>query len=162
MPRASLGPRLWFDPNRQNWVIRDGRKFIRTGAAGWKQAEDCLREYLRDDPLERRRRATAVAKPISGFVYFLTADFPDFPIKIGFTEKPGDMRSKSLQTGCPYRLIQLAMITGTYSDEKKLHRRFEAQRLEGEWFARSDDLMDLVEGMKDQRAELAALGVVLA
>lgn len=140
MPRASLGPRLWFDPSRENWVIRDGRKFVRTGTTGWKAAQTRFDEYLKTRP-----GANPVVKPIVGFVYFLTAAAPGFPIKIGFTSKPGQMRSKGIQTGCPYRIVVLGMFAGGYSDENKLHRRFAAQRLEGEWFARSDELMALIK-----------------
>lgn len=140
MPRASLGPRLWFDPSRESYVIRDGSKFLRTGAAGWKAAQGRLDEYLKTRP-----GAKTQAKPISGFVYFLTAEAPGFPIKIGFTSKPGQMRSKGIQTGCPYRLVVLGMFPGGYRDENKLHRQFANQRLEGEWFSRSDDLMALIK-----------------
>lgn len=140
MPRTSLGPRLWFDPGRQNWVIRDGRKFIRTGAAGWQGAQQQFREYLKGRPNNQ-----PLAAPIIGFVYFLTAEAPGFPIKIGFTRKPGNMRSKGVQTGCPYRLVVLGTFAGGYSDENKLHRQFAGQRLEGEWFARSDELMAVIK-----------------
>ncbi len=139
MPRASLGPRLWFDSSRESWVIRDGGKFIRTGAGGWKAAQGHLCEYLKTRP------GAKPAKPIVGLVYFLTAEAPGFPIKIGFTSKPGQMRSKAVQTGCPYRLIILGTFAGGYRDENKLHRRFASQRLEGEWFARSDELVALID-----------------
>jgi hypothetical protein len=140
MPRASLGPRLWFDPSRENWVIRDGSKFIRTGAGGWKAAQDRFNEYLKAHPGTK-----PFSLPITGVVYFLTAEAPGFPVKIGFTSKPSQMRSKSVQTGCPYRIVVLGTFPGGYRDENKLHRQFASQRLEGEWFARSDDLMALIK-----------------
>lgn len=145
MPRQAIGARLYFDESRQTYVIRDGRKFIRTGVAGRKQAEQRLKDYLRDCPIDRQRRAFAASKPVQGFVYFITADFPDFPVKIGFTEKRNDLRSKSLQTGCPYPLRTLVIIPGTYGEERALHRRFASQRLQGEWFARTPDLLNLIK-----------------
>lgn len=48
MPRRARGPRLYLDPNRRQWIIRDGPRFIRTG---WSEssrvdAEKSLQEYL--------------------------------------------------------------------------------------------------------------------
>jgi hypothetical protein len=140
MPRASLGPRLWFDLSRESFVIRDGSKFLRTGATGWKAAQKRLDEYMKSRPGSK-----PAAQPITGLVYFLTAEAPGFPIKIGFTTKPGHMRSKAVQTGCPYRLVIIGTFPGGYRDENKLHRQFASQRLEGEWFARNDDLIALIQ-----------------
>lgn len=142
MPRASLGPRLWLNPSRNVWVIRDGKVFLSTGCAGWKGAQERFDKYMAGrEPEERARPAAA---PIDGFIYFVTAEAPSFPIKIGFTEKANGLRIKALQTGCPYRVIHLATVPGQYRDEKELHRRFAGQRLQGEWFTRSEDLMTLI------------------
>jgi integrase len=48
MPRRAKPPRLYLDPKRQHWVIRDGARFIRTGAGEGerKQAEKALSEYI--------------------------------------------------------------------------------------------------------------------
>ena len=48
MPRRSKGPRLWLDPRRKQWVIRDGSGFIRTGCAeaALKLAEKLLAKYI--------------------------------------------------------------------------------------------------------------------
>jgi hypothetical protein len=140
MPRDALGARLYFDESRQNWVIRDGQKFIRTGAAGWKKAVAELTEYLKRRPKERRRMPLVM----DGFIYFLTADHPGFPIKIGFTRERNKAREKYLQVGCPYPIVVLGMIPGRCADERRLHRKFAAQRLEGEWFARSEELMKMI------------------
>ena len=47
MPRRRSAPRLYLDPKRKQWTIRDGSRGIRTGfAAGEiKQAEEKLSEY---------------------------------------------------------------------------------------------------------------------
>lgn len=155
MPRPALGPRLWFDSTREEWVIRDLNKFIRTGARGWRKAQDMLTDYL------RTYRAPAPDAPlglqIDGFVYFVTADFQEFPIKIGFTRKDNGRRQRFLQVSCPYRLILLAKFAGRQGDERNLHRRFASHRLEGEWFARNDELMKLIsEGTDDLGRLLAA------
>jgi integrase len=48
MPRKRAAPRLYLDPGRQQWVIRDGASFIRTGCAesDRRGAEKRLIEYL--------------------------------------------------------------------------------------------------------------------
>lgn len=48
MPRRAHGPRLYLDPTRRQWAIRDGARFVRTG---WGEddrgaAEKSLAEYL--------------------------------------------------------------------------------------------------------------------
>ena len=48
MPRRARGPRLYLDPQRRQWAIRDGANFYRTGCAEseLKQAEEKLAEYI--------------------------------------------------------------------------------------------------------------------
>jgi integrase len=48
MPRRKAPPRLYLDPRRGDWIIRDGASFIRTGLAEDQraEAEQRLGEYL--------------------------------------------------------------------------------------------------------------------
>jgi integrase len=48
MPRKAKPPRLYLDPRRQCWIIRDGARFIRTGAGERDRgrAEKALAEYI--------------------------------------------------------------------------------------------------------------------
>jgi integrase len=48
MPRRRAAPRLYLDPARQQWIIRDGASFIRTGCAEHERdgAEKRLAAYL--------------------------------------------------------------------------------------------------------------------
>jgi integrase len=48
MPRRSKGPRLYLDPQRGQWIIRDGSRFVRTGcgAGDSASAEKFLEKYL--------------------------------------------------------------------------------------------------------------------
>jgi integrase len=48
MPRRRAAPRLYLDPRRKTWIIRDGALFIRTGCAEneRERAEKQLAEYL--------------------------------------------------------------------------------------------------------------------
>lgn len=56
-------------------------------------------------------------------------------VKIGFAAKPLT-RLRDLQTGCPFRLtLEWSFPTyGAPEVETALHRRFAAQRVQGEWF----------------------------
>ena len=48
MPRRAKGPRLYLDPQRRDWVIRDGSTFVRTGCAESRrdEAETALGRYI--------------------------------------------------------------------------------------------------------------------
>lgn len=48
MPRRSAGPRLWLDKRRQQWVVRDGPRFLRTGCGSGDRAsaEKWLQAYI--------------------------------------------------------------------------------------------------------------------
>lgn len=48
MPRRAKGPRLYLDSKRQQWVIRDGPRFVRTGASESDRgaAEKHLAQYI--------------------------------------------------------------------------------------------------------------------
>jgi integrase len=48
LPRRAKGPRLYLDPKRRVWVIRDGSRFIRTGCAesNVERARKLLGRYL--------------------------------------------------------------------------------------------------------------------
>ncbi len=62
-------------------------------------------------------------------------------VKIGFTKGDPTKRMKSLQTGSPTKLGIVAIHPGTPDTESKLHRQFDADRVHGEWFEFSDDLI---------------------
>jgi integrase len=48
MPRRARGPRLYLDPKRKQWAIRDGKSFVRTGCLEGElaKAEEYLAEYI--------------------------------------------------------------------------------------------------------------------
>lgn len=48
MPRREKGPRLYLDPKRKQWAIRDGSRFIRTGSSerNRAEAEKALAQYI--------------------------------------------------------------------------------------------------------------------
>lgn len=76
-------------------------------------------------------------------VYFARAG-QDGPIKIGFTRKSPLERISELQTGCPWRISLIGSLAGQKCHEDWLHDRFDASRLEGEWFLATPELLAVV------------------
>lgn len=76
------------------------------------------------------------------FVYFIQAE-QGGPIKIGVCRDP-HARLASLQTCNPLKLRILGVVEGVEKDERRLHRRFAATRLQGEWFEPSGELLEYV------------------
>lgn len=75
-------------------------------------------------------------------IYFVRPVGQAGPIKIGFSNDV-DARFVGLQSGSPVRLELIATIPGDRSHESLLHYRFSEDRLYGEWFAPSIDLLNL-------------------
>ena len=63
MPRRARGPRLYLDPRRRTWAIRDGGKFVRTGRAETDRggAEEDLGAYLARKHKPERSGAPLIA-----------------------------------------------------------------------------------------------------
>jgi hypothetical protein len=78
-------------------------------------------------------------------VYFIRAG-ANGPIKIGSANNVA-RRMNGLQTASPYPLRLLASIVGSTEDEFGLHKRFAADRLHGEWFTPSPDLLAYIESV---------------
>lgn len=143
--RTALGPRLFLRQRRDGpalWYIRDGSRMQSTGLTA-DQSEDAqrvLNDYAGDIP-------TSVTLPQltrPETVYFLTCEVENFPIKIGAAfDVP--RRLAQLQSAMPYRAVLLGTMPGGLDRERSLHLLFRESRLEGEWFARSDDLMALIK-----------------
>ena len=66
-------------------------------------------------------------------------------IKIGFSDTP-NKRLKDLQTGSPDRLVLIKTIPGDRETESNIHQQFSHCRLEGEWFASTDELLEFIKG----------------
>jgi hypothetical protein len=79
----------------------------------------------------------------TGAVYFFS-DVSGGPIKIGFTAGPIRFRLRNLRTQTGKRLVCLGWTPGTYTTEKVMHRAFASSCVGGEWFSRSDELMEVI------------------
>lgn len=78
-------------------------------------------------------------------VYFIGG--PSGPIKIGISKNP-KRRLHGLQTTSPYHLKILATKPGDIEEERRLHSKFAHLRLKGEWFQRSQEILDEMMSIK--------------
>lgn len=83
-------------------------------------------------------------------IYFVQA-FSGGPIKIGRTSNV-KKRLQTLQVSCPIALRLLHVIPGVDASlEQKLHKRFGAYRLHGEWFDNTSELMGYIRHLKKRK-----------
>jgi T5orf172 domain len=79
-----------------------------------------------------------------GFVYVMRAG-QNF--KIGYTGSAPLKRMRALQTSSALPVYLIGAIDGTGADEGRLHRKYAAKRLAGEWFALSwTDVGEILDG----------------
>jgi Meiotically up-regulated gene 113 len=83
---------------------------------------------------------TSGSSPQAVSVYFMQAAAGG-PIKIGYTRCSVKKRMAQLQTGTSEPLKCLGTINGGKDTEAHLHQRFSQQRLHGEWFKPSEELL---------------------
>lgn len=79
-------------------------------------------------------------------VYFVQ-EADNGAIKIGYADWP-KKRLKELQVGNPreLRIIGL-LLTDDHREESRMHRRFAAHRLRGEWFRPAPELVEFIDNM---------------
>lgn len=82
-------------------------------------------------------------------VYFLHDEIAE-AVKIGHTVDLAH-RASSVQGGNPRELVLLGAVPGGVSEEQRLHRLFADERLRGEWFRATDDLLRTVRTMAIRR-----------
>ena len=90
------------------------------------------------------------------YVYFIKSGKKG-AIKIGKSNRP-EKRMAELQTGNPYKLYLIAFIhceteKEAFSLEKKMHRLFRSQKMNGEWFHSSINLKKVTEISFKKREE---------
>lgn len=79
-------------------------------------------------------------------LYFIETMCPERHIKIGIASSVRN-RMTAIQGNCPYRLRLIKRVPDAAHMERELHRRFAKDRLFGEWFRRTDELMALIDGL---------------
>jgi hypothetical protein len=91
-------------------------------------------------------------------IYFIQ-DSRTLEIKIGYTGADVMVRLNALQTGNASKLEVIACVPGELTDEARLHVKFAAARVGGEWFRPSPDLLRhlafvvIGQGMSDEARE---------
>lgn len=149
MPKA-LPPRLYLAKQADRdpaWVIRYGQMFRRTGFLEhqYDEAKALLDEALKRHPEFTRQVPVGRAIPLERqmTIYFVTCQYPDFPIKIGIAVNVR-RRVNGLQTALPYPVVVLGTVKGSIVNERFIHRDFHRLRLQGEWFRRDPALLDFI------------------
>lgn len=77
-------------------------------------------------------------------IYFIQANAPEGPVKIGYTRRRVSQRLAEGQTFSPEKLTVLVEAPGTLADEAKLHQTFVKHHLRGEWFVFAPEIQELV------------------
>jgi hypothetical protein len=115
---------------------------------------DCSGDEEQDVPAEARpyvpsKRLVTVYEeidwPVGPCVYFIGT--PEGPVKIGFTTNV-NKRLPTIQVSSPVRLKVLAILPGSRVNEGGLHVRFARQRLHGEWFSMTDEMLALIGDLR--------------
>lgn len=148
MGQIARGPRLYLKKGagrRAMWFIRHGTRMHSTGFAEGDRsaAEEVFDAYCVGGRFKADRGEPGhFTSPDT--IYFVTCDHPDFPIKIGITSDVA-ARIRALKVALPYGVVLLASVPGDLDQEQLWHVQFAEQRLQGEWFSRSDRLMDAIK-----------------
>jgi len=120
-----------------------------------KREEEKAREEQKKRAAEMKKeeaRIIAYRNRYPGFVYSIQGESGG-PIKIGYTQ---DIKARlsSIQTGHPDILVLLACFPGNTKDERKLHEKFDAFRLRGEWFKPSEFILKQIEEIREKHKAL--------
>lgn len=102
-----------------------------------------------------------VSKGKPHYIYFAqTVEGSDGRVKIGCSYKPA-ARLVALAVWSAYPIKIIAVAPGTFADERALHLFFVGDRLHGEWFRCTEDLMTVIDLMSNQRLSASdALGLM--
>ena len=90
------------------------------------------------------------------WVYFIESADPVGHIKIGCSRSPLN-RLAALRGWSPFPLIVLTKIDGDEALERRFHAQFVHDRVQGEWFRRTDAVMAVVESVKAGTFDTASL-----
>jgi predicted nucleic acid-binding Zn ribbon protein len=83
------------------------------------------------------------------WVYFVRGESTGH-IKIGYSTGCSS-RLAQLQASAPERLVMVCTIHGDRRLEKQLHERFAKDRIHGEWFAPSAELLDFIDEIQEDQ-----------
>lgn len=86
-------------------------------------------------------------------IYFLLSPETN-TVKIGFTTNV-DKRLSVLQTGSPYQLQLVKVISGSPRKEKQLHQKFAEYNIRGEWFTWCDTIKNYVDELTPYKENIS-------
>ncbi len=87
---------------------------------------------------------------VKSVVYFVKAEGTNL-WKVGFCRSESGLKHRisELQTGCPHKLILVAVLRHkTQQFETKIHRLMNRHRLVGEWFNHNSWIEDFMDGWR--------------
>ncbi|TKD50242.1 GIY-YIG nuclease family protein [Sphingomonas baiyangensis] len=106
----------------------------------------CRRSTRVPHPFAKNMRAQETAHMATRNLYempcytYFVSEGPRGPIKIGSTTDPA-RRLATMQIGNSQKLKMFGLVLAKASPEARWHQRFAAQRLGGEWFKRTPELL---------------------
>jgi len=81
-------------------------------------------------------------------LYFIECQCAERHIKIGVSSNI-KVRLVNMRAHCPYELKLLKAVTAGAHLEIELHQRFAADRVRGEWFRRTPELLAYIDSLPD-------------
>ena len=81
--------------------------------------------------------------PKQGYVYLIGNTEYGF-VKIGYSTNP-QLRLRSIQTGCPFKVKVLSFFNGTMETESRLQEKYKQYQSYGEWFFIKGELKEAIE-----------------
>lgn len=152
LPFTYVSRKKLADGTREYWRFRHPNLGERKLAGDPSLAAN-REEYLallkeaKADPVSTRKRmrskGATVGTQVFSHVYFIGCG-SDGPVKIGQAYNPEE-RLATLQVANHEQLFLLAAMRGGCAIERTLHKHFAAARIRGEWFARTPELIGLIE-----------------
>lgn len=126
-----------------SWVLAEARAdripHVRLGRYVRFEAQELDGLVIRAPVIHWRPQPRRTRTPPGG-VYFIQCIGPGHPIKIGYAKNVAQ-RLAEHQCSSPYELRLIRAVPGPRPLEREMHRRFAEDRLRGEWFKPSTDLL---------------------
>jgi hypothetical protein len=129
------------------WIqyYKDGkqiRKVVKGDGFNSKSLKDALQFHaLHTKNIPKNKSGGAINTPV--YTYFIKAKKMS-AIKVGITTCVLQ-RLTALQTASPYKLKLMGYING--DREKEIHKIFEKDRLHGEWFSETQELVNFIKNL---------------
>jgi hypothetical protein len=102
------------------------------------------KNYIKRMQTRMQKRIPMRTDVADGWIYVV--GFDNY-LKIGFAKNVGK-RLRTLQVGAPKALDVLLSVRGNMDHERFMHKRFAAHRLNGEWFAAHEDILNWIDEQK--------------